>query len=389
MQNVFISYRRSDSIATAGRIRDRLVQHFGRDRIFVDVDDIPHGRDFEKILADKVSNCRVLLAIIGPTWASTRDDTGQRRIAADGDIVAGEIAAALEREDIAVIPVLVDGARMPTAADLPDRLKPLARRNGIELRNTQFSSDADRLIGAVTAALGPQRRSPWRGPAIAASVAGAALLAGYMAWPLFKPAPQSSTPGVAGAPAVAERPATATASVDRGAEIAGAIAKIRSSLGGADGMVVPVIKGGNRVKLGDEIVFEVASKVAGRLILIDINAANEVTQIFPNRYVADPAMATIGPGAALTVPGAGYGFSGFKAVEPAGKGRLLALVVPGSAAKSLPDVERQSAKGFEPVQSPGSYLAQLARQIATAKAAKGMADGSIWAFSVVDYEIVR
>ena len=109
--NIFISYRRDDAIATAGRLRDRLVSEFGRARVFVDVDDIPHGRDFVKVLEAKVAECEVLLAIIGPRWIDSRDRDGRRRLDLADDFVRIEIGSALQREDIAVIPVLVDGAQ--------------------------------------------------------------------------------------------------------------------------------------------------------------------------------------------------------------------------------------------------------------------------------------
>lgn len=80
MNNIFISYRRTDSIATAGRIRDRLVQEFGREQVFVDIEDIPYGSDFEGVLASKIDTCTVLLAIIGPNWLDARSESGQPRL---------------------------------------------------------------------------------------------------------------------------------------------------------------------------------------------------------------------------------------------------------------------------------------------------------------------
>jgi formylglycine-generating enzyme required for sulfatase activity len=176
MGNIFISYRREDSIATAGRIRDRLVQEFGRKRVFVDVDDIPHGRDFTAVLNSKVAECEVLLAIIGPNWAEAQDEKGSRRIDDPDDFVGVEIGAALARKDIAVIPVLVDGAAMPHSGSLPDQLKSLSRRNAIELRNSQFGSDVDRLIRSVKSALGQDRAFPWIKTAVAAALLSVAVL---------------------------------------------------------------------------------------------------------------------------------------------------------------------------------------------------------------------
>jgi len=78
--SVFISYRRNDIAAVAGRVSDRLAQEFGRDSLFMDVDSIPLGVNFAKALEDEVAKCDVLLAIIGPDWLDARDKDGQRRL---------------------------------------------------------------------------------------------------------------------------------------------------------------------------------------------------------------------------------------------------------------------------------------------------------------------
>jgi len=80
MEKVFISYRRDDSADIAGRIYDRLADHFGRDAIFKDVDSIPLGVDFKKYLEGVVSQCVVELVVIGKTWLTAADDKGKRRL---------------------------------------------------------------------------------------------------------------------------------------------------------------------------------------------------------------------------------------------------------------------------------------------------------------------
>jgi TIR domain len=142
---IFINYRREDSIAVAGRLRDRLAETFGPDNLFMDVDNIPVGINFEEYLKSQVAACDVVLSVIGPNWLNAKDETDQRRLDKPDDFVAIELAAALAR-DILVIPVLVDGTRMPKASELPASLKPFALRNAIQIRNTNFSSDAEQLI---------------------------------------------------------------------------------------------------------------------------------------------------------------------------------------------------------------------------------------------------
>src|SRR5688500_16574002 len=109
---IFINYRRQDAIGTAGRLYDRLAQAFGRDKLFMDVDHIPAGIDFVGYLESQVAACDVFLVVIGPNWLDAQDESGGRRIGSPDDFVSIEIAAALARQ-IRVIPVLIDGARMP------------------------------------------------------------------------------------------------------------------------------------------------------------------------------------------------------------------------------------------------------------------------------------
>ena len=138
---IFINYRREDSLSTAGRLHDKLAQALGRKSLFMDVDHIPPGVDFVSYLNGQVANCNLFLAVIGPQWLSAKNEKGERRIDDPDDFVVVEIAAALERQ-IPVIPVLVDGARMPSANELPDSLRPLVRRHAFELRQTSFGRDA-------------------------------------------------------------------------------------------------------------------------------------------------------------------------------------------------------------------------------------------------------
>jgi hypothetical protein len=149
---IFINYRRDDAISTAGRLHDRLAQAFGPNNLFMDVDHIPAGVDFVEYLHSQVAACDVFLAIIGPNWLTAKDDDGRRRFDNPDDYVKIEIAAALVR-NIRVIPVLVDGARPPNADKLPDSVKPLARRNAVEVRNTNFGRDAEALADKIREAL--------------------------------------------------------------------------------------------------------------------------------------------------------------------------------------------------------------------------------------------
>ena len=145
---IFISYRREETAAYAGRLYDRLSDHFGEDRVFMDVDSIAIGVDFAEAVIEAVSGCDILLALIGQDWATIADSKGRRRLDNPDDFVRIEIEAALHR-DIRVVPLLVDGASLPQADDLPSSLQPLTRRQALELSHTGFRSEVARLIAAA------------------------------------------------------------------------------------------------------------------------------------------------------------------------------------------------------------------------------------------------
>jgi hypothetical protein len=147
--SVFISYRRDDSADIAGRIYDRLIQRFSKDIVFKDVDSIPLGIDFRQHLESALSQCRILLAIMGDEWRGGQGVDGKRRIDDPRDHVRLELEVALGR-NIPVIPILVRNASIPAEEELPPSLKSLAYRNGIQVRpDPDFHGDMDRLIKGI------------------------------------------------------------------------------------------------------------------------------------------------------------------------------------------------------------------------------------------------
>lgn len=154
LQQVFISYRRDDSAAYAGRIYDAMVGRFGEDNVFMDVE-MPPGVDFVERIDAVVSDCAALIVVIGPNWAGIGDDA-QPRLHDETDFVRHEVAAALRRNDVTVIPALVGGAAMPPASKLPDDLRPLARRNALELSDGRWRYDVGRLNATLDAVVGPE-----------------------------------------------------------------------------------------------------------------------------------------------------------------------------------------------------------------------------------------
>ncbi len=150
MARIFISYRRDDSAAHAGRLYDRLEGHFGQGQVFMDVDTIKPGINFVEIVQQAISVCDGLVAVIGSDWLEVSDATGARRLDDPADLVRLEIATALGR-GIPVIPVLVRGAQMPRPADLPEELMELASRNALEVSDARFRADVEQLIEALEA----------------------------------------------------------------------------------------------------------------------------------------------------------------------------------------------------------------------------------------------
>lgn len=151
-KNVFISYRRDDAAGFAQVIRDRLIDHVPRERVFMDVHDIDAGTDFVKRLEAKVDSCDVLIALIGRRWAGD-PATGRSRLDDPDDFVRSEVGAALRR-GVRVIPVLLDGATMPSIDSLPEELRGLARLNAVDVRSTRVDADTWDLVGTTVQALG-------------------------------------------------------------------------------------------------------------------------------------------------------------------------------------------------------------------------------------------
>ncbi len=116
----------------------------------MDVDAIKPGLNFVEVVEQAVGVCDGLVAVIGREWMEASDATGGRRLEDPADLVKLEIATALKR-GISVIPVLVQGAQMPRAVDLPEDLKELAHHNALEVSAARFRSDVERLTEVLEA----------------------------------------------------------------------------------------------------------------------------------------------------------------------------------------------------------------------------------------------
>jgi hypothetical protein len=163
---VFITYRREETAAHAGRLYDAMVARFGEGNVFMDVDMAP-GIDFVERITEAVAACQVLIVVMGPRWATVEDEQGKARIANPEDFVRLEVETALRRPDVTPIPVLVSGARMPKREDLPTEIQAITRRNALELSDQRWRYDIGRLISRLDEllaeiALAPGAPSPER-----------------------------------------------------------------------------------------------------------------------------------------------------------------------------------------------------------------------------------
>jgi len=179
MGKIFISYRREDTEGQARALLTDLEDMLGADSAFMDVDNISLGRDFRLALQESLASCSLMIVLIGKDWLA-KDEAGQVRLENPDDFVRLEVGAALRR-NIPVTPVLVRGARMPRAEELPEELKDLSYRNGFELSHNRWNSDVQELIKR----LGLRPTSPPKGTStnklthkrLLAVVAGACVFA--------------------------------------------------------------------------------------------------------------------------------------------------------------------------------------------------------------------
>ena len=172
---IFINYRRADSGGWARSLHDNLDERLGRGRAFRDVA-LEAGVDYHEHVESLLDRCDVLLAVIGKRWMTITDDDGNRRLDDPDDLVRREIARALQRPDVQVIPVLVDGAHMPSERELPPDLAPLSRRQAYELTDSRWEYDVESLSRRLSDLLDEKPRRRWWNARPAGITAIAALL---------------------------------------------------------------------------------------------------------------------------------------------------------------------------------------------------------------------
>jgi hypothetical protein len=142
---IFISYRWDDAPRSATGIQLYLKQRLGDEEVFQDIM-IEAGEDYREALQRELGACRAVLVVIGPRWLAVVDEQGRRRLDVPNDMLRREVEFALEHDaHIRVIPVLVEGARMPPARTLPESIHRLAYRIAAEIRQQSWDVDMQKL----------------------------------------------------------------------------------------------------------------------------------------------------------------------------------------------------------------------------------------------------
>ncbi len=229
MSSIFISYRRTGTSGYGGRLQDDLGEHFGRGRVFRDIDSIRPGTEFAEVIDKAIAQAGVVLALIGRNWLNAAN---KRRLNDPHDFVRLEIESAL-KQGIVVLPVLIEGAKIPSASRLPESLVRLGRTQGIELTDDRWAYDLSRLIGVLEGFVGPATRpvvdeaTAWAvaepAPSVSAADVDAARTAGAPS-PSRSPAPQgprSPKPGGPQAPGTSKPAPPSSRSREAGTADAG------------------------------------------------------------------------------------------------------------------------------------------------------------------------
>lgn len=177
---IFVGYRRTDGAAHAGRLADALIERLGADNVFHDVAAITPGADFTLAIDAALTASDISLVVIGPRWLSAADERGSRRLDDPDDFVHREVAASLAK-DVIVIPVLIGGASLPTAGELPAELSALALRQAVELRDEGWHADVQRLLDQLDPPA-PQPATARSGWIIAAAVGLATVAIAATVW---------------------------------------------------------------------------------------------------------------------------------------------------------------------------------------------------------------
>lgn len=191
---IFVNYRRDDSAPHALSVAQYLEREFGSKNVFLDIDRLRPGQRFPQVLEERLTESRVMLTVIGPSWLSATNEAGQRRLDDPEDWVRMEICRALAQK-IPVIPVLVGGASLPRKSELPDDLKPLLEHQVATITTNGFRTEMAGLARDLQDFIRPPRTWPLAAGALAGAAVAALGLGMYLGFiPTEGLAPQFTSP---------------------------------------------------------------------------------------------------------------------------------------------------------------------------------------------------
>lgn len=149
---VFVSYRRNDAASAAGRLAAGLQEHLGHRRVFLDLEGIRPAQAWADSIGAALSHCRVGVVVIGPRWLAPGADGGTPRLQLPDDVLRREVATLLASGKT-VVPVLVDGARLPEADALPSDLAMLPRLQTLTIGQGDWEATFGLLLRTIDAVL--------------------------------------------------------------------------------------------------------------------------------------------------------------------------------------------------------------------------------------------
>lgn len=158
MKHIFLSYRRDDAQGWASHLSADIQAAFGVGPLFFDLFAIQPGEDFTKAIERALSDCRVLLALIGPRWLAASYSNGKRRLDDPSDLVRREISIGLGTPSLTVIPVLLGDTKLPAKDSLPAELAQITKRNAFELSDKRWGHDCNLLLATLEQLTGLSRK---------------------------------------------------------------------------------------------------------------------------------------------------------------------------------------------------------------------------------------
>lgn len=159
-KGIFICHRRADTAWAARSLKDRLSERFSSEPVFIDVDAIDPGVRLRQAIPVAIEGARIVLVLIGPNWLAP-GKTGKPRLSEHGDVVAEEIERALACPDLRIIPVLVDGAKLPDKEMLPDHIRSLCEFSAAKLNNEMLNESIEYLANRITKGSHRPRSKGW------------------------------------------------------------------------------------------------------------------------------------------------------------------------------------------------------------------------------------